>query len=57
MRLTRFKRIDSANDLRPIRQSLLCVEGAMFSGHALDEDSGVFVDENVGFSAWSVDAP
>ena len=57
MRLTRFKRIDSANDLRPIRQSLLCVEGAMFSGHALDEDSGVFVDENIGFSAWSVDAP
>jgi len=28
----------------------------MFAGHSLDEDAGVFVDEDVGLTAWSVDA-
>lgn len=27
----------------------------MFTGHSLDEDTGVLVDENVGLITWSID--
>ena len=27
----------------------------VFTGHSLDEDTGVLVDENVGLIAWSID--
>ena len=63
--------VDTSDDLGVISQGLLGVEGSLkisllsksvekstyvFASHALDNNSGVFVDENMGLLATSVDA-
>ena len=41
-----FARRDAANDLGAVRDALLSVECAFLAGEALNENTGVFVNEN-----------
>jgi len=53
--LSSFVDVDSTDNLSSVIDRSSSVEGSVLSGHSLDEESGVLVNENVGFISGSVD--
>jgi len=48
--------VDTSDNVGSILDGLLCVESSVFTSHALNEDLGVLVDEDVWHSLLGVDA-